>query len=639
MNRTILTTVGLVFTLFSIEGAVITVNSLTHPPAAGQASLAQALLELQDGDEIRFNLPGAGPHYLEAPPEGFPPVTAHNVVINGYSQPGAVPNSNPILAPNNAELKIFLDGRQSHGTSLVEHGFGASQRALLAVAGATNVTIQGIGFLGRIGAETFNDPALFCIAFAGGASDGHVSGCWLGVDADRTTVHGANAGVAGLHFRDDQFDEHLINDLTVGVKGGASSAVEQFNVFAGMTLPILVEGAGLRISGNFLNVLPSGTNDVNNALAGLPSEGAIQVGRHGGGALIGTDGDGINDENERNIFGGVLPRWLDPNGSFHLITFYGGGPRTNIVLAGNYIGIGIDGHTRFTNGVPVISGLTADARIGSNLDGRSDAVEGNLIYNHYPAELFPPENITTEFIANLGLNAVVSLRGNTLVNNFTPPASPVRDEGGFILQYYSKAIFDFSQGFAPDLSASDAGRLRGTVPPADEFAYPYIMIDLYHPDPEGIATGQAAGYPQLPHGFLQGKTFLGSFLIGSPEDRHPEPYSFNFDISALGLEEGAEVTATANYSTAPPGVSQAQVLTSLFSQVMALGPSVPDGEPPRMSIALEGNQVVLSWDRSGFVLQSAPAVTGGWTTLSTQGTSHTVQAEEAARFYRLIQAN
>jgi hypothetical protein len=41
--------------------------------------------------------------------------------------------------------------------------------------------------------------------------------------------------------------------------------------------------------------LPSGTNEFNSAVAGLPNEGAIQVGRSDGDVFIGTDGDGTND--------------------------------------------------------------------------------------------------------------------------------------------------------------------------------------------------------------------------------------------------------------------------------------------------------------------------------------------------------
>src|SRR5207249_6880327 len=122
-------------------------------------------------------------------------------------------------------------------------------------------------------------------------------------------------------------------------------------------------------------------------------EGAIEIGRSGNHTLIGTDGDGVNDADERNIIGGAVPKSM--GGYPHNIEFYGV-TGTNIVLAGNYIGVGIDGVTQFTNGVPAINGetdaLTTDVgiiRVGSDFDGVSDALEANRIYNNYPPELFP----------------------------------------------------------------------------------------------------------------------------------------------------------------------------------------------------------------------------------------------------------
>ena len=58
----------------------------------------------------------------------------------------------------------------------------------------------------------------------------------------------------------------------------------------------------------------------------------------------------LNDAEERNIIGGTVPPSL--LGYDHTLEFYSQNPGTNIVIAGNYIGVGIDGTTRFTNGVP-----------------------------------------------------------------------------------------------------------------------------------------------------------------------------------------------------------------------------------------------------------------------------------------------
>src|SRR6266480_1735248 len=97
------------------RAATIVVNSTdnTTSPPAGQTNLWLAMSLLHNGDAINFNIPGPGPHYLEPPVGGFPMITAHNVTIDGYSQPGAVPNTNPILANNNAQIKIVLSATNS----------------------------------------------------------------------------------------------------------------------------------------------------------------------------------------------------------------------------------------------------------------------------------------------------------------------------------------------------------------------------------------------------------------------------------------------------------------------------------------------------------------------------------------------
>ena len=160
--------------------------------------------------------------------------------------------------------------------------------------------------------------------------------------------------------------------------------------------------------------------------------GAIEIGRGGDNTLIGIDGDGVNDADERNVIGGTLPPSLE--GYDHTIEFYGGNP-TNVIVAGNYIGVGIDGTTRFTNGISALNASRANAsyRVGSDFNGVSDALEGNVIANNWPAELFadaPPAPQSMNFFDELDTTSIVSLRGNVLIDNFPAPASPLRQFGG-----------------------------------------------------------------------------------------------------------------------------------------------------------------------------------------------------------------
>ena len=119
------------------------------------------------------------------------------------------------------------------------------------------------------------------------------------------------------------------------------------------------------IAGNIIGLNSVGTVTRGNGWSGILIENGAQ------GTIIGTNGDGISDVLERNIISanaghGVEIRW---SGSDHSI------------VAGNYIGTDITGTQDFGNtldGVAVWESARF-ARIGTNGDGVSDTVEGNLI--------------------------------------------------------------------------------------------------------------------------------------------------------------------------------------------------------------------------------------------------------------------
>ncbi len=606
---------------------------------AGATSLVQALVSMQDGDTIGFNIPGVGPHYLVTPAGGYPTNTASNITIDGYSQPGASPNTSPILAANNAKIMIFLDSRDGGRTRLEFDGYGTSESAILGFFGGTNVTVRGLGFLARITQNTEDDPSIYCVALGGKAKGAHVNGCWMGVDADGKSVFGANAAVTGFRFRENA-EPFLVDDVSVGVKPGSANPEAQFNVIVGMKIPVIIEGKNLHVSGNFIGVLPSGTNEFNNAVAGLPNEGAIQIGRSDGDIVIGTDGDGINDAAERNVLAGVIPTTIEPvNGYASLINFYGGGLRTNIVIAGNYIGVGVDGKTRFTNGVPIVNNLVATTRIGTDFDLVSDAIEGNVIFNNYPPGLFTPETLSRNFLENVGEGALISLRGNKLVNNFTPPVSPLRDDGAFLINYYSKVLLEPENGVIPTLlTNSSVSRLIGTIPLPETNAAPLTVIDVYIADPEGLATGQAQDLSQLPpgsplrDGFVQGLTYLGSFFEGSSRDLDSAPGRFSFDIRDLNVPVGTVLAITVNYSQEQVGTHNAPTLTTLFSNPVTVKEGGPVDEPPgSLSISVSGNDVTITFRG---VLQSAAAASGPWTDVAGAASPFVLKADQATRFFR-----
>lgn len=576
------------------SGAVAATLTVTTANSTGAGSLLAALEAVQTGDTITFNIPGDGPHVIATPPGGYPLIRFNNVTLDGYTQPGSKPNDAGILEPNNAQIRVVLDSRNGNTKVLDfpgdgpndDTGYGDGESCVLGVFAATNVTFRGVSILSI--PVVGDDVSAYGISFAKGAS-GRVSGCWIGVAPDGNTLAGPADGITGFRYRvrdenNTVLESILIRNVVVGVPKDSTNPTADFNVFCGIpAIPVIIEGEDLRLSGNFFNVFPDGMRDYNPALDGLSGtfEGNIEIGRAGNNTVIGVDGDGVNDIHERNVFSGVVPEATiggNPLGGYdHNIEFYGQTPGTNIVIAGNYLGVAIDGATRFTNGVPALNaaGGSAEYRFGSNLDGVSDDLEANRVVNNWPPDLFPPSefNLTPDrlnFFDELSTSGSVNARGNILINNYPFPASPLRDNGNFLSQYYTKALVDPSSVVPTIAENSNGQRLRGTVPIANG-DYPVTIVDVYVADSEGAQTGIDAGIPELPDGFVQGRRYVASFVENGPADLNPQAGAFEFNISGLG---GGNLTITANYSKDPAGTPNARILTSPFSAPRAI-PFVP----------------------------------------------------------------
>src|SRR5439155_19139507 len=99
-----------------------------------------------------------------------------------------------------------------------------------------------------------------------------------------------------------------INGTVIGVEKSAADAAvarAQLNILIGELIPIGLEGANARISGDFFNVFPDGLTDYNANVTPPILEAFIEIGGLVNNLVLGTDGDGVNDAEERNIFGGV----------------------------------------------------------------------------------------------------------------------------------------------------------------------------------------------------------------------------------------------------------------------------------------------------------------------------------------------
>ena len=95
---------------------------------AGPGSLRQAITDANDVSTvdtpgpvtISFDLDGAGPHTIS--PVDILPAITRPVVLDGYTQPLATPNTNDLWEPSNADIRFELIPASS-GLVFLRFGF------------------------------------------------------------------------------------------------------------------------------------------------------------------------------------------------------------------------------------------------------------------------------------------------------------------------------------------------------------------------------------------------------------------------------------------------------------------------------------------------------------------------------------
>jgi hypothetical protein len=685
----------IILTLSTLVGvahaALVTVTvrddgTVANAGAAG--TFYWAITNAGPGDTIAFNIPGPGPHYLQIPPGGFPLIyRKHNLIIDGYTQPGASTNSNPITAPNNANLQIVVDGRNGNGRAmsyteygttvvvdppidnsscvLENAGFSETDFALLGIYRSTNVNIRGLAFLGTFAPAVIGDQKGICFAHdyeydttvldrlayaAGSDAGGHVNGCWFGVDPTNQTVAGVSGwAVAIAHYghRDQSGGNRpdLPNvGLIVGVAPGSANPRAEFNVFVGLGYALDGENIRTRVSGNFFGVMPDGVTDYNMVTLNpgyfLGGQFAFRRYDDTEPIIIGTDGDGVNDADEGNLFG---PLDAQQN-QFD----FSSSARKPYIIAGNRFGLAVDG-TRWVNNAFQIGTFRTDqgsqVRFGTDGNGVSDDLEANQVYNNNVfATLFPgnPPFGTPTSLFNDGWSrdsttkdGWYSIRGNIMVNNFPAPNPDDPGSAGYYLQWWTNYLGVTAAGIPatiPTLSASSTvSTLIGTFAVASSDYYTNAaIIDVYEADPEGLTNGALFALPDFPAGFAQGRKYLGGFLDNGAYDSNPAAGAFSLNIAGLGIAHGTKITAAVTYSSF--------------------------GKPTIASITHSGSTTTLSWTNpgnannggpyvsttaggpsSGFGIQRASSVSGPWATVAfTQNSSISLTDGASTSFYRVV---
>ncbi len=555
----------------SLTEAILLANGVR----SASARLTEAEQALVDGtvgnqDTIVFQIPGDGPHLIAVPDSGFAKLTRAGITVDGYSQPGASPNTASIREPNNAVLQIAIDGRSGNRNS---------EGDLLTLSG-DNITVKGLSFLNVIGPEQYG------VNFRDDATGGQVSGCWIGLHPDGETIAGGEIGIGvccgtgGGHV--------------IGTNGDGIDDRAEFNVIVGHNVNTIVEEApDVRISGNFIGVLPSGLEAADSAEL---TEGDAVEGAFLPGLVIGTNGDGTADADEGNIIGGMLD---------DVIEFWDG-ENPGVIIAGNVIGVGIDGETPLPN-LDFMRTPRISAQIGSNLDGISDEVEANIIAYH--------ETSLIEYTTD---QVFVALRGNRMFENLDPLYGQVESS------FHGTEVTDPNLNLFPDLDANtNAERLVGSVPLSDTSGLSPATIDLY------LADAGTAGFAP------QGALYLGSFTDNSEADRDDRKRFFDFDLSAVPYPftgPGQFVIASFVADTIEP----TRFGTTDFSnavEVMLTETAAPPTATPEIDLTRQADgTLVLTYAGR---LETASDISGPWTPVEAASPLN-LTPDQGAAFYRVL---
>lgn len=594
--------------------APITVTTADNSslPGDGVNSLDEALRAATDGDLIRFNIPGPGPHYIKTPIGGYPLITAHNLTIDGYSQPGSRPNTNSILGGNGAQIQIVLDSTgdewlpndpQDPGsiarrsTRILHSGYGDTENGIFAVFGADNLVVRGLSFISRRTQGTADDPVVYAVALVNEATNARIQGCWFGIapgGVAMADVKPVSSAVAAFRFQigGNSGPRFFSSGCIIGTDGDGSNDRAEFNVMVGCRIAMALEAPGVRVAGNYVNVFPDGLSfvDIDQSFAlwrdafiaggANPAELEVSIENLENGdlpenSIVGTNGDGVSDADERNVFGNTV--------YLNTIEFYRAGP--NIVLAGNYFGVGVDGTTpapASTNIAPdflrVSKGRTNPLipriRVGSNGDGVSDELEGNLIVNVRGLSFFSRDTA--------GTNITIVSQRNRLVNCdvFAVPFS--NGSNVAYSSYYLPYLANSTAGVIPALTSWSGAELKGNMA-APSAAYPYVTISVYLCDIAGM--NKTNFWPNV---MTHPGRHLLSFTDNGPEDLDLDLNKFTVSLGASEIPSDAYLAVAATYSGSPVSSSATNAVTSPMSN--------PISREPRAQLRLlsDGNSEI-SW--------------------------------------------
>jgi len=280
------------------DGADAQVGDGICNDGAGYCTLRAALMEANAGwnKQIHFNIPGAEPHVIQ--PLSALPLIESAMVIDGYTQPGAQPNTNPAPLGLNTQLMIGLDGSQTGGS--IAFGFNPNQESAI-----DSLVIQGFAI--------YN----FGAAIGGGYEETYdvigarFVGNFFGTDVTGTLASsGSGIVISG----------HRLMNIDIG-----GIYPEDRNLIPGVSISSRYPES-IQIQGNLIGTDISGERPLGNG-GGIYVSNAYHI-------LIG----GV-DSGAANVISGNINNGIELEGNDGITT-----------IQGNLIGLAADGQTPLGNG-------------------------------------------------------------------------------------------------------------------------------------------------------------------------------------------------------------------------------------------------------------------------------------------------
>ena len=330
---------------------------------SGAGSLRQAILDanaLPGADRIEFAIPGAGVQTI-TPLTALPTIT-DAVVVDGYTQPGASPNT--LATGSDAVLLVELDGN------------GGGFNGLRVTAGAS--TLRGLVV------NRFN----IGIALAGANDEVH--GCYVGVDPSGTLDRGNTA--AGIIV-----DTLGADDVRIG-----SAAPADRNVVSGN------DDLGIRSIGDRTNVVGN--------YVGTDAAGTASIGNVTGIVIAGNDGVvGGANATPGGACGGAC-NLISGNSGAGLFVDRFLGSVVGVDVRGNYVGTDVTGLAALPNERGIGLGNAQQTTVGAAAGTAADrnVVAGNTGRGIFMmrTRTFPTTSLNTVARNYVGLGASGAPLGN-----------------------------------------------------------------------------------------------------------------------------------------------------------------------------------------------------------------------------------